>query len=99
MLRITTFAVAATLVAGAASAQDARIAYGDLDLSTRSGAAELDARIDREADRVCRQARRAGSLLSDRAYCEQALRDAVLRQLPRQRQTDYSRASRTTLEV
>ncbi|RZJ75572.1 MAG: UrcA family protein, partial [Brevundimonas sp.] len=44
-------------VASAASAQDARVAYGDLDLSTAAGAQTLDQRINTVAADLCRNSR------------------------------------------
>ncbi len=83
---------AATLLAGAASAQDARIAVGDLNLATPAGAAALDARIAATARDLCRGVRRPGSLISDRAYCTAAVRAETLRQMPVARQAEYARA-------
>ena len=95
MLRTTALAAAALLVVGAASAQDARIAYADLDLSTAAGVADLDARIQAAAERLCADARATGSLLSDRAYCEKAVREAALESLPRNARADYVSAPRS----
>ncbi len=50
-------AAAITLAAGAASAEE-RISFADLDLSRPAHAAIFDARIDRAADALCRDARR-----------------------------------------
>lgn len=49
----TAVAVALT-AAGAASAADLRIAYGDLDLSTAQGAQIFDRRVSRAARTACR---------------------------------------------
>ena len=83
-------ACAAVLIAGTASAGDARIAWGDLDLGTAAGAAAFDARVDAAARRMCRDAKRPGSLLSDRAYCVAAVRAEAVRQLPGSAQVDYA---------
>ena len=58
MLRIASLTTAAFLAAGAAYAApiEARIPYGDLDLSSRAGAIEFDARVSQAADRFCRRA-------------------------------------------
>ena len=71
---LSSLAGAALLLAaaGSASAQDARIPWGDLDLGTGRGAATLDSRIEAAADRLCRNARRPGSLISDRQFCRAA---------------------------
>ncbi len=99
MLRTFLFAAAVTtLTAGAASA-DERISYADLDLSRPAHAAIFDARVDRAADALCRNARRPGSRLSDRAFCEVQVRDEVLRQLPAAVREDYAEARRARIEV
>lgn len=46
-------AAAVTLMAGAASAQDYRIQFGDLDLATPEGAARFDTRVERAARSLC----------------------------------------------
>lgn len=83
-------ACAVVLIAGTASAQDARIAFGDLDLASAAGAAAFDARIERAADRMCRDVRRPGSRLSDRDFCRTAVRAEAVRQLPGRAQVDYA---------
>ncbi len=91
--------VAAILFAGAASAEEARIAVGDLNLATPAGAAALDARVETLARDLCRGARRTASLISDRAYCEAAVRAEVMRQLPASSRAEYASTRRlsTTL--
>lgn len=79
-----------TAAAGAASAQEARIGWGDLDLSTARGADAFDARVQAAADTLCRDARRPGSRLSDRAYCQAAVRSEAIRQLPGAAKVDYA---------
>lgn len=83
-------AVLAVAAAGSASAQEARIIWGDLDLSTAAGADAFDARLDAAARQMCRDARRPGSRLSDRAFCRAAFRGEAIRQLPGTAQVDYA---------
>ena len=92
---MTTFAslaaaLALTLGGGAASAQDARIPWGDLDLSSAAGADAFDARVSAAAGRLCRGVKRPGSRISDRAYCRAAVRTEALRLLPGAVQVDYA---------
>ena len=95
-----TAAAACLTAAGAAAASaDERISLADLDLSRPSHAAIFDARIDRAADALCRDARRPGSRLSDRAFCEVRVRAEVMRQLPGAAREDYAEARRTRLDV
>lgn len=82
--------LAVSLAAGAASAQDARIRWGDLDMSSAAGADAFDARVSAAADRMCRGARRPGSRINDRAFCRTAVRDEAVRQLPGAVQVDYA---------
>ncbi len=86
-------AAALTLAAPAVAADPLRIALGDLDLGTVQGAAQLDARIDAAADRLCRDARRPGSRISDRTYCEAAVRAEVMDALPTRARADYARTA------
>ena len=67
-----------SLAAGAASAQEARIGWGDLDLSSAAGAEAFDARVSAAADRLCRGVRRPGSRLSDRTFCRAAVRAGLV---------------------
>src|SRR5688500_1356845 len=86
-------AVAAALAlsaGGAASAQDARIVWGDLDLASASGAETFDARIDRAARRMCRGAHRPASRITDRAFCMDAVRREAVAGLPGVAQVDYA---------
>ncbi|MFC7377815.1 UrcA family protein [Brevundimonas sp. GCM10030266] len=85
---LTAILVLAT--AGAASAQEARIAFGDLNLATSTGAAAFDQRVDSAARGLCRGARRPGSNISDRTVCEAAVRREAVRQLPAALQVDYA---------
>lgn len=91
-------ATVVTLAAGPAAAAE-RISLADLDLSRPAHAAIFDARIDRAADALCRDARRTGSRLSDRAFCEGQVRAEVMRQLPVAAREDYAAARRTRIEV
>ena len=82
-------ALTVTLAAGAASAQEARINWGDLDLSSAAGARAFDARVEATADQLCRSAKRPGSRINDRAFCRAAVRSEAVRQLPATVQVDY----------
>ena len=79
-----------SLAAGAASAQEARISWGDLDLSSAAGADAFDARVSAAADRMCRGVKRPGSRINDRAFCRAAVRSEAIRQLPGAVQVDYA---------
>lgn len=83
-------ALAVSLAAGAASAQDAHIPWGDLDLSSAAGADAFDARVSAAADRLCRGAKKPGSRINDRAFCRAAVRNEAVRQLPGAVQVDYA---------
>jgi len=87
MLALTVITAAAFATAGTASAQDYRVAYGDLDLATVEGSAAFDARVRQTANRACRGV----SPLSE-AQCRLRFRDEALRQLPAGRRDDYARA-------
>ncbi|MBJ7484673.1 UrcA family protein [Brevundimonas sp.] len=88
---IATVLAACTLAAaGAASAQEARIAYGDLDLATTAGAATFDARVQKAARSFCRESRGATSRISDRTACERAVREEAMAQLPEYAQVRYA---------
>ena len=82
--------LAVSLAAGAASAQEARIVWGDLDLSSAAGADAFDVRVSVAADRLCRGVRRPGSRISDRAFCRAAVRAEAVHLLPGAVQVDYS---------
>lgn len=87
----TTF-VAATAVAvalfaaGTASAQDLRIAFGDLDLASPEGAAQFDRRVTRAARRACD----GGSPLAT-AACMVRFRAEAQTLLPEVRRDEYAR--------
>lgn len=85
----------ALAVAGAASAQEARIAYGDLDLTTAAGAQAFDIRIQTAARKLCRDARRPGSAIPDQDYCRAAVQTEAVRNLPATSRADYASARRT----
>jgi UrcA family protein len=78
---------ALALSAGAASAQDYRIAFGDLDLASASGADAFDARVNRAARRACR----TSAPLADH-QCRGRFREEAMRLLPGVRRDDYARA-------
>ena len=94
------FAVA-VLSASSALAQnnDARIAIGDLDLSSASGAAAFDNRVDQAAHQICRNFTVTGSRIVNRESCRAAVRAEAMRQLPTQRQVEYARAPRGARQV
>ncbi len=94
------FAVA-VLSASSALAQspDARIPFGDLDLSSAAGAAAFDARVDQAADQMCRDFAVTGSRIPNRQACRSTVRSEALRQLPRSRQVEYARAPRGARQV
>lgn len=73
--------------AGAASAQDYRITFGDLDLSSVEGAAAFDARVDDAAARACR-----GAPAMSGVRCRARFRAEALDGLPQIRRDDYARA-------
>lgn len=83
-------ALIVTAAAGAASAQEARIVWGDLDLSTAAGADAFDARVATAARKMCRGVRRPGSLIGDGNYCRTAVRNEAIRLLPGTARVDYA---------
>lgn len=89
-------AVLVLAAAGSATAADARIQWNDLNLATSAGAAAFDQRVESTARDLCRNARRPGTRLSDRAFCEAAVRREAVRQLPGAAQVDYA-ASRSAV--
>jgi UrcA family protein len=89
----TLASLAAVLVlaaAGSASAQEARIAWSDLDLSSAAGARAFDARVEAAARKLCRTARAPGRLVNDRAWCRAAVQAEAVRLLPGRAQVDYA---------
>ena len=83
-------ALTVSLATGAASAQEARVRWGDLDLASVAGADAFDARVSAAASRMCRGVKRPGSRINDRAFCRTAFRDEAVRQLPGSAQVDYA---------
>jgi len=83
-------AILSLAAAGSASAQEARIRWDDLDLSSVAGANTFDARVAAAARKLCRQARAPGSRISDRAYCRAAVQAEAVRLLPGRAQVDYA---------
>lgn len=82
-------AAIALLNATPAAAQEVRVSFGDLDLSSTAGAAAFDARVASEARHACLR----GPHLVDSACVRRVTREAV-RSLPQSRQGDYARARR-----
>jgi UrcA family protein len=72
---------------GAASAREARIAWGDLDLSTAAGAEAFDTRVRAAARGMCRNA----PMIGGRADCRAAVRDEAFSLLPGAARADYAR--------
>jgi len=83
-------AVLVLAVAGSASAQEARINWGDLDLSSAAGADAFDARVQAASRKLCRSVRAPGRLINDRAWCRAAVRAEAIRLLPGRAQVDYA---------
>lgn len=77
----------AVLSAGAASASEYRIAYGDLDLASSEGAARFNFRVGRAARAACA----TGSPLVD-ARCRSQFRAEATRLLPDGPRAEYARA-------
>lgn len=90
MFRIVSLTAAAVMVASAASASDLRISYGDLDLATREGAARLDTRIRKAANKLC-----ANRTPLESTTCRAGVRNEALSNLPPQARTEYARGSRS----
>lgn len=87
-------AVMVVATAGTASASEARIVWGDLDLGTVAGGDAFDLRVEAAANKLCRDARRPVSRLSDRAFCRAAVHREAVRQLPGEAQFEYARSRR-----
>jgi UrcA family protein len=80
LLKPTAFALAAALLAGTpAFAKDARMTYGDLDLTTRAGQVEANHRIDAAAMRYCIGEVETGSIVAH--ACRTAVREALKEKL------------------
>ena len=84
----------AVFSAGAVSASDYRIAFGDLDLGSDQGAARFDRRVDRAARAACL----TGSPL-DAARCRTAFRAESISLLPDAHRQDYARARSSRIVV
>ena len=87
LLSVTAVAV---LYAAPAAAQEVRVPFGDLDLSTGTGAETFDARAAAAARAVCATGPRG--LVNDN--CVRRVQREALRGLPAARQEDYARARR-----
>lgn len=85
MLALT---AAALLSAAPAAAQDVRVAYGDLNLSSLPGAVAFDARVADAVRDACLQGRLVNTL------CVAKVQREAVRQLPQLRQEEYARARR-----
>lgn len=87
MFRTATFAaIAASLaITAAAHAEAPSLSYGDLDLNTEAGKAELAKRIDRTARAICAQGVETGTLIAGRhnAKCVADNRAALTAQVTR----------------
>lgn len=88
MFRIASLTTAAVLAAGSAAAApiEARIPYGDLDLSSRAGATAFDNRVQRVARTLC-----TGRQPVERLSCMDKVRDEALSLLPDRARADYAR--------
>lgn len=84
---LAALSTALLLSAGAASAQDYRIPFGDLDLGSLQGATAFDGRVNDAARRACR----LGAPMPD-AHCRARFRAEAMRLLPTARRDDYARA-------
>ncbi len=82
-----------TLAAGAASAQDGRVRFGDLDLATPEDAARFDRRVERAARSAC-----GGTSALAAATCAARFRAEAQALLPAARREEYSRG-RTTRQL
>ena len=79
-------AVLTLAAAGSASAGEVRIAWGDLDLSTPTGAEAFDARVRAAARKMCRGV----PMTAGRADCRAAVREEAVNRLPGAVQVDYA---------
>ena len=83
-------AAVATLAAGAATAQDANVRFGDLDLASSAGAARFDRRVERAARSAC-----GGTSALAAAACTARFKAEVQALLPSVRRDEYARGSAT----
>ncbi len=88
----TTLAVA-LIAASAASAEDIRVAYGDLDLASAAGAQQFDRRVNRAVRNACQ-----GGSHREAAQCAASLRAELQSLLPSVRREEYARG-RTSRQV
>lgn len=84
-------AVAALLYAAPAVAQEVRVPFADLDLSSAAGAQTFDSRAAAAARGVCAFGPRG--LVNDN--CVRRVQREAVRALPAARQDDYARARRS----
>lgn len=78
--------VVALLAAASASAQDVRVPFGDLNLSTPEGAARFDQRVRRAARNHC-----GGRSPLAQALCVAQLKAEIHALLPAPRRDEYAR--------
>ena len=104
---MTVLALIAALSVGAASPAPspadqpivpaARVAFGDLDLASASGARTLEARIDRSARRTCIALN--GRSVVGRSDCLAGFREKALDRLPLSARADYARGRAGRIEL
>lgn len=105
---MTVLALIAALSVGAASPAPspttdqpivpaARVAFGDLDLASASGARTLEARIERSARRTC--AHINGRSITGRSDCLAGFREEALDRLPLSAREDYARGRAGRIEL
>ena len=86
--------VAPVIATAGSAAGEARVRWGDLDLSTAAGADAFDARVRGAARKMCRNVPVSGG----RAACQAAVREEAVALLPGAAQVDYA-LSRVPLVV
>lgn len=99
--RITAVIAAAAIglmVPAAVSAQEVgevstSVAWNDLDVTTPTGAAQLDQRINTAARRACRGVRATGTNMSQTAFCRSQIKQSVLGRMDEATREAYARAS------
>lgn len=102
-MTLLAFAAALSLGAAAPAPSDqpvvpaARVAFGDLDLASASGARMLEARIERSARRTCTALNGRG--VSGRADCLAGFREEALDRLPAPAREDYARGQSARIEL
>ena len=87
---VLSLAAATLLYAAPAAAQEVRVPFADLDLSSGVGARTFDARAAEAARTVCAVGPRG--LVNDN--CVRRVQQEAVRALPAARQDDYARARR-----